>query len=68
MTLAANELKNSSLSTGAVAEMAGLPPEVVARAREIADELESRPQLRSRSVRRRNSESGGPDDQLRLKI
>ncbi len=58
----------SSRSYGiAVAEMAGLPPEVVARAREIADEIESRPQLQSRSLRRRR-EPGGSDDQLRLTI
>ena len=58
----------SSRSYGiAVAEMAGLPPEVVARAREIADEIESRPQLQSRSLRRRR-EFGGSDDQLRLTI
>ena len=58
----------SSRSYGiAVAEMAGLPAEVVARAREIADEIESRPQLHSRSLRRRR-EAGGSDDQLRLTI
>ena len=58
----------SSRSYGiAVAEMAGLPPEVVARAREIADEIESRPQLRSEPVRRRRA-AAGSDDQLRLTI
>lgn len=57
----------SSRSYGiAVAEMAGLPPEVVARAQEIADEIESRPRLRSKPVRRRTAE--GPDHQLRLTI
>jgi len=50
----------------AVAKMAGLPPEVVARAQEIADEIESRPRLRSKPVRRRVPE--GPDHQLRLTI
>ena len=58
----------SSRSYGiAVAKMAGLPDEVVVRAREIADEIERRPQLRSEPVRRRR-DTGGPDDQLRLKI
>ena len=57
----------SSRSYGiAVAKMAGLPPEVVARAQEIADEIESRPRLRSKPVRRRTAE--GPDHQLRLTI
>jgi len=57
----------SSRSYGiAVAKMAGLPPEVVARAQEIADEIESRPRLRSRPVRRRTAE--GSDHQLRLTI
>ncbi|MFI5388397.1 MAG: DNA mismatch repair protein MutS [Candidatus Eremiobacterales bacterium] len=50
----------------AVAKTAGLPPEVVARAQEIADEIESRPRLRSKPVRRRTAE--GPDHQLRLTI
>ena len=49
-----------------VAKMAGLPPEVVARAQEIADEIESRPRLRSKPVRRRAAD--GPDHQLRLTI
>jgi DNA mismatch repair protein MutS len=58
----------SSRSYGiAVAKMAGLPPEVVVRAQEIADEIERRPQLRSEPVRSRR-ETGGPDDQLSLKI
>src|SRR5207302_8894034 len=58
----------SSRSYGiAVAKMAGLPPEVVARSLEIADEIESRPQLRTEPVRRRR-ETGTSDDQLRLKI
>lgn len=57
----------SSRSYGiAVAKMAGLPPEVVARAQEIADEIESRPRLRSKPVRRRATD--GPDHQLRLTI
>ena len=43
----------------AVAKMAGLPPEVVARAQEIADEIESRPQAHAAPIRRRrvNAES-----------
>ena len=58
----------SSRSYGiAVAKMAGLPPEVVVRAQEIADEIERRPQLRTEPVRSRR-ETGGPDDQLSLKI
>jgi DNA mismatch repair protein MutS len=58
----------SSRSYGiAVAKMAGLPPEVVVRAQEIADEIERRPQLRTEPVRSRR-EAGGPDDQLSLKI
>ena len=58
----------SSRSYGiAVAKMAGLPAEVVARAREIADEIESRPRLRSQPVRRRR-DGAGPDDQLPLQI
>ncbi|HEU5478940.1 MAG TPA: hypothetical protein VFU90_03865, partial [Candidatus Tumulicola sp.] len=57
----------SSRSYGiAVAKMAGLPAEVVARAQEIADEIESRPRLKSKPVRRRTAE--GPDHQLRLTI
>jgi DNA mismatch repair protein MutS len=58
----------SSRSYGiAVAKMAGLPPEVVGRAQEIADEIERRPQLRSEPVKRRR-DAAGLDDQLRLKI
>ena len=58
----------SSRSYGiAVAKMAGLPPEVVGRAQEIADEIDRRPQLRSEPVKRRR-DVGGLDDQLRLKM
>lgn len=58
----------SSRSYGiAVGKMAGLPPEVVGRAQQIADEIESRPQLRAEPVRHRRG-AAGADDQLRLKI
>jgi DNA mismatch repair protein MutS len=58
----------SSRSYGiAVAKMAGLPPDVVDRALEIADELESRPTPRPRSPRRGRDASRG-DDQLDLGV
>jgi DNA mismatch repair protein MutS len=57
----------SSRSYGiAVAEMAGLPRDVIARAREIADALESRPQPRAVLARRRREE--GSDGQLPLEM
>jgi DNA mismatch repair protein MutS len=58
----------SSRSYGiAVAKMAGLPPEVVDRAQEIADEIESRPEPSAGPIRRRR-DGTGPDQQLRFTI
>jgi DNA mismatch repair protein MutS len=51
----------------AVAEMAGLPPDVVSRALEIADEIETRPEPRSGPARKRK-DGAGPDGQLTLEI
>jgi DNA mismatch repair protein MutS len=59
---------SSSRSYGiAVAKMAGLPPEVVQRAQEIADDIERRPGPALRSLRRR-AEPGRPDSQLALDV
>jgi len=56
----------SSRSYGiAVAKMAGMPPAVVDRAREIADEIEGRPAPRAGPLRRRR-DGAGADDQLQL--
>lgn len=57
----------SSRSYGiAVARMAGLPPDVVDRALEIADEIEERPEPKVPARRRRSA--AGPDGQLSLEI
>jgi DNA mismatch repair protein MutS len=54
----------SSRSYGiAVGQMAGLPREVVDRARQIADELECRPEPRPRAPKRRN-----PPDEDQMKL
>jgi len=58
----------SSRSYGiAVAHMAGLPQEVVQRARELADEIESRP-AHSAARGMRSRDRAGGEDQLRLTI
>jgi DNA mismatch repair protein MutS len=58
----------SSRSYGiAVGKMAGLPPDVVRRAREIADEIESRPAPRPAPIRRKR-DAGHSDDQLGLDL
>ncbi|MBV8366987.1 MAG: DNA mismatch repair protein MutS [Candidatus Eremiobacteraeota bacterium] len=58
---------SSSRSYGiAVAKMAGLPPEVVQRAQEIADDIERRPGPSPAPVRRRGSSH--PDAQLALDV
>ena len=59
---------SSSRSYGiAVAKMAGLPPEVVQRAQEIADDIERRPGTPLAPLRRR-SEVGKSDAQLALDV
>ena len=59
---------SSSRSYGiAVAKMAGLPPEVVQRAQEIADDIERRPGPAPSPIRRR-AEPGQPDSQLALDV
>jgi DNA mismatch repair protein MutS len=59
---------SSSRSYGiAVAKMAGLPPEVVERAHEIADDIERRPGPALRPLRRR-ADPGHPDSQLALDV
>jgi len=59
---------SSSRSYGiAVAKMAGLPPEVVQRAREIADDIERRPGPAPAPLRRRG-DPGQPDAQLALDV
>jgi DNA mismatch repair protein MutS len=58
----------SSRSYGiAVAEMAGLPRDVITRAKEIADEIESRPQPKAGPSRRRR-DGGGSEGQLSLEV
>jgi DNA mismatch repair protein MutS len=59
---------SSSRSYGiAVAKMAGLPPEVVQRAQEIADDIERRPGPAPSPLRRRAG-PGQPDSQLALDV
>jgi DNA mismatch repair protein MutS len=59
---------SSSRSYGiAVAKMAGLPPEVVQRAQQIADDIERRPGPAPSPLRRR-ADPGQPDSQLALDV